>query len=120
MDSVLVALKAMPEERRTWLILGGRDKGAPYAPLIPLIKSRAKGLFFFGEAAGKISSELGGIVPSQKTDTLFEACRKILELGKKGDIALFSPACSSFDQFKDFEDRGRKFKEFIKSIAARQ
>lgn len=115
-DSVLVALKAMPEGRKTWLILGGRDKGAPYSPLIPLIKEKAKGIMLIGEAADKIHAELGHISKCYKTGTVFDACRKILELGISGDIALFSPACSSFDQFADFEDRGRKFKEFLKEL----
>ena len=115
-DSVLVALKAMPEGKKTWLILGGRDKGAPYSPLIHLIREKAKGIMLIGEAADKIYAELGQCSKCYKTGTVFDACRKILELGSSGDIALFSPACSSFDQFTDFEDRGRKFKEFIKEI----
>ena len=115
-DSVLVALKAMPEGRRTWLILGGRDKGAPYSPLIPLIREKAKGLLLIGEAAEKIDAEIGGIAPCYMTETVYAACHRILEMGNSGDIALFSPACSSFDQFKDFEDRGRKFKNFIRGL----
>lgn len=118
-DSVLVALKAMPEGKKTWLILGGRDKGAPYSPLIPLIREKAKGLMLIGEAADRIYSELGDCARCYKTGNVFDSCLKILELGRDGDIALFSPACSSFDQFADFEDRGRKFKEFLKGLDVR-
>ena len=116
-DSVIVALKAMPQEKTTWLILGGRDKGAPYSPLIPLIRERVKGMIIIGEAAPLIEKELASCAPYKKAADIYEACRMILACGKAGDMALFSPACSSFDQFKDYEDRGRRFKKYVKELS---
>ena len=115
-DSTVVALKALGGSRNIWLILGGQDKGNPYAPLLPLIRKYVKGVLTIGAAAPKIEKELAGAAPIITALTMENACREILELAASGDIALFSPACSSFDQFKDFEDRGRKFKAFVKKL----
>ena len=115
-DSTVVALKALGGSRNIWLILGGQDKGNPYAPLLPLIKKNVKGVLTIGAAAPKIERELAGASPIITALTMENACREVLELGERGDIALFSPACASFDQFKDFEDRGRKFKAFVKKL----
>lgn len=115
-DSTVVALKALGGSRNIWLILGGQDKGNPYAPLLPLIRKNVKGVLTIGAAAPKIERELAGASPVITALTMENACREILKLGVPGDIALFSPACASFDQFKDFEDRGRKFKAFVKKL----
>ena len=115
-DSTVVALKALGGSRNIWLILGGQDKGTPYAPLLPLIRKNVKGVLTIGAAAPKIERELAGACPIITALTMENACREILDLGLPGDIALFSPACASFDQFKDFEDRGKKFKAFVKKL----
>jgi len=115
-DSTLVALRAMPAARRTWLVMGGTDKGTPYAPLAGLIREKVKGLFTIGAAAARIEKELAGCCPVVSAGRMEAACRGILRLAAPGDIALFSPACASFDQFRDFEDRGRKFKAFVKTL----
>ena len=116
-DSVLVALKAMPAGKKTWLILGGRDKGAPYSPLVPLVMEKVKSIITTGEAAPVIEKELSSCVSCKRAADIYEACRIILASGKAGDTALFSPACSSFDCFKDYEDRGRRFKAYVKELA---
>jgi UDP-N-acetylmuramoylalanine--D-glutamate ligase len=115
-DSTLVALKALGARRSLWLILGGLGKGNPYAPLIPFIRRGVKGVLTIGEDAQKIERELAGVCPLITAGTMENACRNILQLAQRGDTALFSPACASFDQFKDFEDRGRKFKAFVKTL----
>ncbi|MEI7529010.1 MAG: UDP-N-acetylmuramoyl-L-alanine--D-glutamate ligase [Elusimicrobiota bacterium] len=115
-DSTLVALKAMPPERAAWLIMGGTDKGTPYALLGPLIKERVKAVFTIGTGAARIERELAGCCPVITSGTMENACRSILALGAAGETALFSPACASFDQFRDFEDRGRKFKAFVRTL----
>lgn len=115
-DSTLVALKALGRGKNLWLILGGLDKGSPYAPLLPLIRNHVKAVLTIGAAAPKIEKELAGACPIITSVTMQSACRAILELAAPRDIALFSPACASFDQFADFEDRGRKFKAFVKSL----
>ncbi len=115
-DSTLVALKAYAGERRVWLILGGLGKGTPYAPLAPLIKSGVKAVLTIGKDAPRIEAELAGAAPLISAATMETACRNILQLAAPGDVALFSPACASFDQFKDFEDRGRRFKAFVRTL----
>ena len=115
-DSTLVALKALGARRSLWLILGGQGKGNPYAPLLPFIRRSVKAVLTIGEDAPKIERELAGACPVITALTMENACREILQLAEKGDTALFSPACASFDQFKDFEDRGRKFKAFVGTL----
>jgi UDP-N-acetylmuramoylalanine--D-glutamate ligase len=116
-DSTLVALKALGAGRRLWLILGGLGKGTPYAPLAPLLRKSVKGVLTIGADAPRIERELAGACPLISAGTMQNACRNILKLAEKGDTALFSPACASFDQFKDFEDRGRKFKTFVGKLS---
>ncbi|MCM2266409.1 MAG: UDP-N-acetylmuramoyl-L-alanine--D-glutamate ligase [Elusimicrobiales bacterium] len=118
-DSTLVALKALGAARSLWLILGGLGKGNPYTPLIPFIRKSVKGVLTIGEDAPRIERELAGACPVITALTMQNACREILQLAARGDTALFSPACASFDQFKDFEDRGRKFKAFVKTLRRR-
>ncbi|MDD2804264.1 MAG: UDP-N-acetylmuramoyl-L-alanine--D-glutamate ligase [Elusimicrobiales bacterium] len=118
-DSTVVALKALGAKKNIWLILGGQGKGLPYAPLIPLIKKSVKGVLTIGADAPKIEAELAGAAPVITAGTMETACREILQLADRGDLALFSPACASFDQFKDFEDRGRKFKAFVRTLGAK-
>ncbi|MDA8130205.1 MAG: UDP-N-acetylmuramoyl-L-alanine--D-glutamate ligase [Elusimicrobia bacterium] len=115
-DSTLVALRALGGRRNIWLILGGLGKGTPYSPLKPLIRSSVKGILTIGKDAPAIEAQLAGSAPLITAQTMQNACREILELGEKGDIALFSPACASFDQFRDFEDRGRSFKDFVGTL----
>ncbi len=116
-DSTLVALKALAERGRTlWVILGGLDKGSPYAPLLPGLKAQAKGVLTIGSAAPKIESELKA-VPLHPCGTLERAVDAALELAAPGDTVLLSPACASFDQFANFEERGRRFKELVKDHA---
>ena len=115
-DSTLVALKALGRGRNICLILGGQDKGNPYAPLLPLIRRHVRAVFTIGAAAPKIEKELAGSCPIFTSITMENACSSLLEIAAGGDTALFSPACASFDQFKDFEDRGRKFKAFVRKL----
>ncbi len=118
-DSTLVALRALGKRRRNiWLILGGLDKGNPYFPLAPLISKSVKAVLTIGAASVKIGNELKDAAPIISAGTMAKAVAVALHRGEKGDIVLFSPACASFDQFRDFEDRGRKFKALVKKIQA--
>ncbi|MFA5160787.1 MAG: UDP-N-acetylmuramoyl-L-alanine--D-glutamate ligase [Elusimicrobiales bacterium] len=113
-DSALVALKALASgEKNIWLVLGGLGKGAPYAPLMPQIKRSVKTILAIGADAPKIAAELEGSAPILNCGTVDSAVASCLELAKPGDILLFSPACASFDQFRDFEHRGQYFKELV-------
>lgn len=117
-DSTLVALKAFePGGKRLLLILGGLHKGSPYTPLKPWIEKTVKGILTIGSAARRIEEDLSGLVPIFPCGNLETAVDAALRIGEKGDTLLLSPACASFDQFKDFEDRGRRFKELVRAAA---
>lgn len=99
------------------LIAGGRDKGNDYEELIPLIQSRVRALITIGEAADRMSAELGEFVDDNvTTETLDEAVKLAHLLAKEGDVVLLSPACSSFDMFDSFEDRGSNFKQIVSNL----
>ena len=95
------------------LIAGGRDKGSDFSPLRPLIKEKLKKLILIGEARDKIAEAVGGMTNTSFASSLEEAVGIAHREAVKGDIVLLSPACASFDMFKNFEDRGRKFKEIV-------
>jgi UDP-N-acetylmuramoylalanine--D-glutamate ligase len=114
-DATVKALGAF--ERGVHLILGGKDKGAPYAPLIPLLKGRVREVLVIGAAAGRIASELAGTVELVQAGNLESATREAFQHARSGDIVLLSPACSSYDQFQDFEHRGRMFKTLVEALA---
>jgi len=117
-DSTVVALKAhLPGPKRILLILGGLHKGSPYAPLKPWIERTVKGILTIGTAARRIEEDLSGLVPIFPCGTLETAVETGLSIGEKGDTLLLSPACASFDQFKNFEDRGSRFKALVAAAA---
>ncbi len=117
-DSTLVALRAFePVGKRILLILGGLHKGSPYTVLRPCLDRTVKGVLTIGAAARRIEEDLSGAVPIFPCGDLSTAVDTALRIAEKGDILLLSPACASFDQFKDFEDRGRRFKALIKAAA---
>ena len=98
------------------LIAGGRDKGSDFSPLRPLIKLKVKKLILIGEAKEKIRTSIGDLTSTIYADSLEEAVQAAGRDAVKGDAVLLSPACASFDMFKNFEDRGRIFKEIVMKI----
>ena len=114
-DATLKSLEAF--ERGVHLIMGGKDKGAPYAPLLPLLKDRVRDVLLIGAAADRIAQELAGAVELVRVGILESAVREAFLRARPGDVVLLAPACSSFDQFQDYEERGRKFKEFVERLA---
>ena len=114
-DATLQALKGLFGP--IILILGGRHKGASYKPLLPLIKEKVKALILMGEARFVIQEELGDLVETYFAEGLAEALAISFQVAKPGDIVLLSPACSSFDQFRDYQERGEVFKELVKKYA---
>jgi UDP-N-acetylmuramoylalanine--D-glutamate ligase len=117
-DSTVVALKAFePSGKHLLLILGGLHKGFPYTPLKPWIDKTVKGILTIGAAARRIEEDLAGMAPIFPCGTLETAVDAGLRIAQKGDILLLSPACASFDQFRDFEDRGRRFKALVAAAA---
>jgi UDP-N-acetylmuramoylalanine--D-glutamate ligase len=98
------------------LIAGGLDKGSDFSPLAGLVKERVKLLILIGRAADKMAKELGGSTETVLAKTLRDAVQLAAKRATRGDVVLLSPACASFDMFKDFEDRGRQFKEAVKNL----
>lgn len=95
------------------LIAGGRDKAGDFRTLRPLIKGKVKAVLLIGEAKEKIRSAVGDLVECRFLEDMKETVRVSREIAVKGDVVLLSPACASFDMFRDFEDRGEKFKEAV-------
>jgi UDP-N-acetylmuramoylalanine--D-glutamate ligase len=101
------------------VILGGKDKGAPYTSLREPLHRRAHLAILIGAAAEKIESELSGAVPLVRAGTLERAVEIAMESAHSGDTVLLAPACSSFDQFDNYEHRGRVFKELVARLENR-
>lgn len=99
------------------IILGGKDKGSDYTVLAPLLRERAKGAYLIGAAAEKISSQIQGATRIVHSGTLDRAVRQASEAAVAGDIVLLAPACASFDQFENYEQRGQVFKRLVQALA---
>lgn len=98
------------------LIAGGKDKKTDLTPLRELIRERVKELILIGEARERMNRELGGLVSTTIAETLEEAVQIAYQHAKAGDVILLSPACSSFDMFKDYKERGRVFKKIVNNL----
>jgi UDP-N-acetylmuramoylalanine--D-glutamate ligase len=110
-DATAKAIAAFPGNIH--LILGGKDKNSDYTELNDLLRARVKAVYTIGSAAAKIESHLRGIVPIHSCETLDKAVAAIAAAAHPGDIILLAPACSSFDQFENYEQRGRVFKQLV-------
>jgi UDP-N-acetylmuramoylalanine--D-glutamate ligase len=105
--------------RPTILLLGGRHKGEPYHDLAEPIQQHCKAVLAYGEAAGIIQQDLGDTVPIQRIEGRFpDVVERARDLARAGDCVLLSPACSSFDMFKDYEDRGHTFARLARRMEA--
>jgi UDP-N-acetylmuramoylalanine--D-glutamate ligase len=99
------------------LIIGGVDKGNEYDVLNDLIKSKVKGMICLGTDNAKLMAHFGDRVPQiMSTDSLETAVSTSMQWGESGDIVLLSPACASFDLFKNYEDRGDQFKATVNRL----
>ncbi len=114
-DATLKAVDAF--QGRLWIILGGKDKGSSYEPLKPALQTKAKAGLLIGTAAPLIKSALGSALPLVDCGTLPEAVSYACRHAKAGDTVLLAPACSSFDQFQNYEERGRAFKDLVGSLS---
>ena len=114
-NSTWYALESM--ERPTILILGGVDKGNDYNLIKDLVKEKVKAIVCLGKDNIKIHKAFGNIVSTIiDTESAEAAAQEAFRLSKKGDTVLLSPACASFDLFKNYEDRGRQFKKAVKEL----
>ncbi len=98
------------------LILGGKDKDSDYTLLGPLLRERVKAVYTIGSAAEKIERELAGVVKIESAATLDAAVARAAAEAKSGEVVLLAPACSSFDQFDNYEHRGRVFRECVQGL----
>jgi len=116
-DSTVVGLAAFPAGHpHVVLILGGRGKRAPYAPLRSLCPERVKLVLTIGEDAPTISRELDGAAPIEPAGTLAAAVTRAAAIAAPGDVVLLSPACASFDQFRSYEHRGESFRQLVEAL----
>jgi UDP-N-acetylmuramoylalanine--D-glutamate ligase len=113
-DATIKALESFPANIH--LILGGKDKGSDYSVLNDLLRQRVKRVYTIGAAAGKIESQIKD-VEVVHAETLENAVRKANTVAQSGDVVLLAPACASFDQFKNYEQRGQRFKEIVRGLA---
>ncbi len=113
-DSVYTALQSI--ERPSVLLIGGRDKKSDYKPLADLINKNISKVCYFGEAADLIKRQISSFlkdVEEESYNSLKECVKTLAKNTKSGTTVLLSPACTSFDEFKSYEDRGVKFKEYV-------
>jgi UDP-N-acetylmuramoylalanine--D-glutamate ligase len=111
--STRVAVRGMT--RPTVLLLGGKHKGEAYTPLLEEMEGRVRAVVAYGEAAPRIEADLAGGVAVERVDGPFEAVvARARALARPGDALLLSPACSSYDMFRDYEERGRRFGELAR------
>jgi UDP-N-acetylmuramoylalanine--D-glutamate ligase len=111
-DSVLKALTAF--ESDVILLLGGKDKGADWASLAAEVKARCRLVLAFGAARENVVASLAGVLPVESFASLKDATARALALARPGDSVVLSPACASFDEFKNFEDRGDQFRAWVR------
>ncbi|MGH9713242.1 MAG: UDP-N-acetylmuramoyl-L-alanine--D-glutamate ligase [Candidatus Acidiferrales bacterium] len=110
-DATIKAVEAFPGP--LIVILGGKDKGSPYTPLREPLRERARLAVLIGAAAEKIAADLGDAVAVERAGTMDKAVQIASKYAQPGDTVLLAPACSSFDQFENYEQRGRVFKELV-------
>jgi UDP-N-acetylmuramoylalanine--D-glutamate ligase len=114
-DATIKAIESFPANIH--LILGGKDKGSDYSVLNDLLRHRVKAVYTIGAAAAKIESQIQGATKIVHAETLDTAIKRAAVDARAGDIVLLAPACASFDQFKNYEQRGRVFKEVVKELS---
>ncbi|MDR1928609.1 MAG: UDP-N-acetylmuramoyl-L-alanine--D-glutamate ligase [Endomicrobium sp.] len=113
-DSTKVAVKSF--KHNILLIMGGSDKYSSFNTLKNIVKKRVKFVFLIGASSNKIRKDLIGTTVLFNCKTMENAINKIYKIAKKGDVVLLSPACASFDQFRNFEERGIFFKQLVNKL----
>ena len=113
-DAAMKALASFPGGIH--LILGGKDKDSDYSTMADMLKKRVKVVYTVGSAAEKIERQLRGIVKMVSAQTIETAVAKAAKAAVPGDVVLLSPACSSFDQFENYEHRGRVFRQSVMEL----
>jgi len=112
--STVVAIEAM--DRPFVLLLGGRHKGEPYTRLAPLLKDRCRLVIAYGEAGPLVERDLQGKVSLERGTTFEDVVARARRAARPGDAVLLSPACSSYDMFKNYEERGATFRKLVEAM----
>lgn len=116
-DATVKALASFDDDAgRIVLIIGGLDKKAPYAPLLPFMREKVRQLVLIGADAPTIANELGHAAPFVQARAMADAVRQAANVAHAGDIVLLAPACASYDMFQSFEQRGTVFKEEVQRL----
>jgi UDP-N-acetylmuramoylalanine--D-glutamate ligase len=113
-DATMKAVASFP--KGIHLILGGKDKDSDYGSMAELLKERVKAVYTIGSAAEKIERQLQGVVKMVSAGTLQTAVAEATKSAVAGDVVLLSPACSSFDQFENYEHRGLAFRQLVNEL----
>jgi len=120
LDAMLQALRTIQPgaggRQNVWLIAGGRGKALDYHGAGPLLTERVKGAFLIGEEAENLRAAWGLFTPCTPVSSLLEAVSEAARHASEGDVVLLSPACSSFDQFRDYQHRGEVYCQAVKTI----
>jgi UDP-N-acetylmuramoylalanine--D-glutamate ligase len=120
LDAVQKALLAVPavqnDHPNVWLIAGGRDKGLDFHEIAPLLSRKVKGAFLIGETREKIQSAWSLFTPCTLVESLTNAVNEAAQRAASGDVVLLSPACASFDQFRDYKHRGEVFRQAVQNL----
>ena len=114
-DATLKALEGI--DRPIWLIAGGRDKGGDFSRLTEAVRQRVKHAILIGEAAPLLKAAWAGATALSEAKSLRDAVEWAAREAAAGDVVLMSPACASFDMFRDYQDRGRQFKSVVQSLS---
>ena len=115
----VTALRGLSEARGV-LIAGGRDKQGAYEPLVSALQAKGRALVVLGEAAERIAQAVGSSLPVERASSMEDAVNKAFARAEPGDAVLLSPACSSFDMFKSYADRGDQFVSAVERLAQSQ
>ena len=117
-DSVVRGLDGFP--RKVVLVAGGRGKGGDYAPLAQVLAASGRGLVLIGEDAARIAAACAGVLPIVLADSMQQAVDAALAMAQRGDAVVLSPACASFDMFRNYAHRGEEFQDCVRTwVAAR-
>jgi UDP-N-acetylmuramoylalanine--D-glutamate ligase len=108
--SAMVASIRM-QDRPVWLIAGGRPKETDFSGAVPVLRERVRGVFLIGEAAEAMAAAWGGAVPCERSGTLDRAVAAARGAARPGDVVLLAPACTSYDQFRAYAERGEAFRK---------
>ena len=115
LDAMEKALQSIDKKRRIILVVGGKNKGTSFSSILPLIQERVKEAILLGEMKHSIAKAWHGIV-SHQVNSIGEAVQLAAAHAEPGDVVLLSPGTSSYDMFKNYEERGNQFKKAVQQL----